>query len=256
MAEEVPSNGASPPLPDELREYLKKELIGPLLKHVDEQVEARVAAAKSDPASVANILFPKIKEQLQPVVNDLTARLQALEGAVPPVKPPALSPAASESLGDKTSMVVHIADQLLDLAVTKVLPAITQWQALKRGAAYDLAWAQQLRQENPMMAQVLAAQLNPDPLAAQYPLQMMNAYTQGLIYGGKARLAATQARDGGAGWPATPGHVSSGGAPSLPAAATPVPSVASMSSPSARNGGAPRRIADIFPEVPHAKRKV
>jgi len=185
-----------------------------------------LSALVAEQAAIQNKTFAdRVSKELQEHVTALQARMGRIEaGTAPPVNgtapgAKAADEAPPQSAGEKTAGMMAMADTFLDLIVTKILP---MWESLQRSKQLSILQNPQallaLRQENPIMAQMAASILNPDPMGAFLP----GAMYQGMLMGAKAKTAFGQEAGG---VPSQPGQIPQpnyyGGLSGSPAALAP-----------------------------------
>lgn len=130
--------------------------------------------------------------------EDLTAKLAAAQAQTQTA-----TASTAKTVGDKTSEVVGIGGQIIKLAREELLPVVKELLTITDERKRTLAWAMQLRQNDPISAFFYGNQLLPDGLAQQRERAVLEAATaastsalgKGIDLGAKAAVAAM--RQGG-----------------------------------------------------------
>ncbi|GEM_PF-6239943 len=238
-----------------IRGFFQDEILPNLQRYLGEQVEARVAKATEglgapqaalDATAVAKeaaaLLAPAFTRQVQGVADELAARIdkvaqQRVPGELPATPKARVSVAQGEGGTERAEGGIGGIISAASAVAETLWPMFEKYQMMKLMGTRDLAWAQSIRETNPMMAQMYANIMAPDQftqmLGMTIPGIAANSLGLGIKIGAGGRglrdALASNPQAGGAGWPATPSSVSPGyspgpgPAPSAPGPGTPGP---------------------------------
>lgn len=241
-------NGGDHGLPvDQLRQLLLEVVSETVLPELDRLVSERLDVDALTQQVVAQVR-PLLSQDVQRIINDFDQRLGRMEHpspSTPPVSPqPVAQMQTPPDSGEARRNTAEHWVSMIDTAAEAVFKRISEWKFMELMGKRDVAWAQTLARENPMLAGMYAQMLNPNiMLPQQQALDFMAA-------GARAGLSLRQSMMGGG----LSSPASSSGGSFVPSGSTPgMPSVGSGVQMQGRRSGNGRRItkrlSDLLGEI-------